>query len=70
LCQRIRFMVGVLFLELGWWDVAEAFVQAGVVEPAEVFDDRELELRAGAPDGSAISSVLKESTNDSASALS
>jgi hypothetical protein len=45
-------MVGVLFLELGWWDVAEAFVQAGVVEPAEVFDDRELELRAGAPDGS------------------
>ncbi len=30
-------------LELGGRDVAERFVQPGVVEPAEVFDDGELE---------------------------
>src|SRR5579875_2988074 len=29
--------------------VAERAVQAGVVEPADVLDDRDLELRAGAP---------------------
>ncbi|HEX2393300.1 MAG TPA: hypothetical protein VHI77_10330, partial [Solirubrobacterales bacterium] len=30
-------------------DVAEGFVQALVVEPADVFDDGELELGSGAP---------------------
>ena len=40
----------VLGLELGWRDVAEGLVQAVVVKPAEVGDDRELQLRAGAPD--------------------
>jgi hypothetical protein len=37
-------------LELGGWDVAERLVQAGVVEPADVLDDGELELGPGAPD--------------------
>ncbi len=37
-------------LELGWWDVAERFVEACVVEPAEVLDDRQFELRARLPD--------------------
>jgi hypothetical protein len=37
-------------LELGWWDVAEALVEAVVVEPADVLDDGELELGSGAPD--------------------
>jgi hypothetical protein len=32
-------------LELGRRQVAEALVQAAVVEPAEVLDDGELELR-------------------------
>jgi hypothetical protein len=31
-------------LHVGRRNVAEGFVQAGVVEPAEVFDDGELEL--------------------------
>jgi hypothetical protein len=40
----------VQLFEFGGRDVAERFVQAGVVEPAEVFDDRDLELRARLPD--------------------
>jgi len=49
--RRIRGGQGapVLFV-LGRWDVAERFVQAAVVEPADVLDRRELELRPGAPD--------------------
>src|SRR2546430_1406964 len=50
-CERTQVsVVVVLFLELGGRDVAEARVQPGVVEPAEVFDERKLELRAAAPD--------------------
>ena len=37
-------------LHLGRWDVAEGLVEAVVVEPADVLDDGELELRSGAPD--------------------
>jgi hypothetical protein len=40
---------GVSF-ELGRWDAAERGVQALVVEPGDVLDDGELELRAAAPD--------------------
>jgi hypothetical protein len=40
----------VQLLELSRRYVSERFMQAGVVEPAEVFDDRELELRARLPD--------------------
>jgi hypothetical protein len=40
----------VLGLELRRWDVTERAVQAVVVEPADVFDNSELELRSGAPD--------------------
>jgi hypothetical protein len=40
----------VLLLVFERWDVAEALVQAGGVVPADVLDDGELELRAGAPD--------------------
>jgi hypothetical protein len=36
--------------ELDGWDVAERGVQPFVVEPADVLDDGELELWAGAPD--------------------
>lgn len=36
-------------LELDRGDVAERFVQAVVVKPADVFDGGELELRPGAP---------------------
>jgi len=57
-------------LVLGRWDVAEALVQAGGVVPADVLDHGELELRAGPPDAVGDRSVLKLSTNDSASALS
>jgi hypothetical protein len=39
-----------LGLELGSWPIAEALVQSGVVEPAEVLHDGQLELGAGAPD--------------------
>jgi hypothetical protein len=39
----------VLFV-FGRRDVAERFVQAGVVEPTDVLDDRQLELRARSPD--------------------
>ena len=35
---------------LGGRDVAERFVEAAVVEPADVVDDGELELGAGPPD--------------------
>ncbi len=45
-------------------------MQAVVVVPADPFDDGELELGAGLPDGSRISSVLKLSTKLSAIALS
>jgi len=37
-------------LVLGGWDVAERFVQAAGVEPANVLHSGELELGAGAPD--------------------
>jgi hypothetical protein len=37
-------------LRLGRRTVAEGLVQTGAVEPADVFDDRQLELAAGAPD--------------------
>jgi hypothetical protein len=43
-------------------------VQAAVVEPGDVLDDRELQLAAGAPDA-VISSVLKLSTKLSAMLL-
>ena len=39
-----------LCLELDGRAVAERFVEPGVVEPADPFDDRELELGPGAPD--------------------
>jgi hypothetical protein len=45
-------------------------VQPAVVEPAEVLDDRELDLVAGAPDAIADQPVLIVSTKLSASALS
>jgi hypothetical protein len=41
---------GVALLELDGWDVAERLVESVVVEPADVFDDGELELAAAAPD--------------------
>jgi hypothetical protein len=56
--------------ELRRRQIAEELVQAHGAEPGGVFDDRELVLGAGAPDGSAISSVLKVSTKLSAKALS
>jgi hypothetical protein len=37
-------------LELGGREVAERLVQAAVVEPADVFDDGQLELGLAAPD--------------------
>jgi hypothetical protein len=39
-----------LGFELRWRQIAEAFVQPGVVEPAEVFHDGRLELRSRLPD--------------------
>jgi hypothetical protein len=36
--------------EFGGWDVTQRAVQAAGVKPGEVFDDRELELAASAPD--------------------
>src|SRR3954454_8672046 len=38
-----------LCLELGGWPIVERLVQADVVEPTDVLDDRELELRARLP---------------------
>jgi hypothetical protein len=43
-------LCGVESLELGRRDVAERLVQACAVEPAEVLDDGEFDLAAGAPD--------------------
>jgi hypothetical protein len=40
----------VELLQLDAWDVAERFVEAVVVEPADPFDGRELQLRARARD--------------------
>ncbi len=57
-------------LELHGWPVCERFVQPDGVEPADVFDDRQLERVRVFQTRSAISSVLKESTKLSASALS
>lgn len=37
------------FLDLSGWPVSEGFVQAGVVEPGDVADDRDLELAATGP---------------------
>jgi hypothetical protein len=48
--ERNRSTLGLLPLVLARWDVAERFVQAGGVVPADVLDDGELELGAGAPD--------------------
>jgi hypothetical protein len=45
---------------LGRWGVAEGAVQTFVVKPAEVLDDRELELLAVRQTRSEISSVLGE----------
>ena len=59
-----------LCLELGGRLVAERFVEAVVVEPADPFDDRELELGPGAPDTVGHQLGLEESTKLSASALS
>ncbi len=56
--------------ELDWRDVAERAVQAAVVEPADVFHDRELELGLGAHTRSVISSVLQLSRKLSATGLS
>jgi hypothetical protein len=47
---RQRSMLGVEGLELDGRDVAERGVQSLGVEPADVVDDRELDLRAGLPD--------------------
>jgi hypothetical protein len=44
--------------------VAEVFVQAAVVEPADVLDDRELQLRPGSPD--AVSDQLRLEAVDEA----
>jgi hypothetical protein len=60
----------VLLLVLSRRDVVEAFVQARAVVPADVLDDGELELLFVRQTRSLISSVLKLSTNDSASASS
>jgi hypothetical protein len=43
-------VVRVELFELGRRQVAERAVEAAGVEPADVFDDRELELCPGAPD--------------------
>jgi hypothetical protein len=43
-------LVSVEGLDFGRGPVAEGLVQSGGVEPGDLFDDRELELRAGAPD--------------------
>jgi hypothetical protein len=51
-------------------DVAERFVQAPVVVPADPLDDRQLKLVAAAQTRSRMSSVLKVSTKLSAIALS
>jgi hypothetical protein len=40
----------VEFFDLAWWPVAQVFMQAVLVEPADVLDDRELELAACLPD--------------------
>lgn len=61
---------GVVLFELGGRDVVERLMEAVVVKPADPFDDRELELGSVGQTRSAISSVLKESTKLSASALS
>jgi hypothetical protein len=57
-------------LKFGRRDVAEGLVQAVVVEPADVFDDAELELGRVRQTRSATSSVLKLSTKLSERALS
>jgi hypothetical protein len=68
---RNRGLRRVELFELGGREVAERLVQPLVVEPADVLDDRELEVRFGVRrTRSASSSVLKESTKLSASALS
>jgi hypothetical protein len=49
-CGGGHVLCGVEGLELGRGTVAERFVQTVVVEPADVLDDGELELRLRAPD--------------------
>jgi len=60
----------VELLELGRRQVPERLVQALVVQPADVLDDRQLELAAAAPDSVGDQLGLEATTNDSASALS
>ena len=60
----------VEFLDLSGWAVAEAFVDPLVVEPGDVLNHGELELRSGGQARSAMSSVLKLSMKLSATALS
>ncbi len=60
----------VELLELGGRAVVEGGVQTGVVEPADVFDDGQLERVRVRQTRSQISSVLNELTKLSASALS
>jgi hypothetical protein len=67
-CHRASSEFGSL--ELRWRPVAERFVHPGVVEPADVLDDGQLELRAGAPDAVGDQLGLKLSTKLSARALS
>jgi hypothetical protein len=49
--RRARRQLGVVgVFDLDGWDVAEAFVQAVVVEPVHPLEHRELHLAAGSPD--------------------
>jgi hypothetical protein len=63
-------LAGVEGLRFGRWPIAERLVQLLVVEPADVFDDGQLELGAGAPNAVGDELVLKLSTKLSAMALS
>ena len=67
---RVRVTGECLCFELDGRPVAERLAQAGVVEPADPLDDRESSWVRVRQTRSAISSVLKESTKLSASALS
>ena len=57
-------------LVFGWRDIAERFVQAGVVEPAEVLDDGDLGLETAGEDRPRTSSAFRVPTKLSAIALS
>jgi hypothetical protein len=49
-CRRRSIGGGVAGFELDGWDVVECGVQPLVVEPGDVVDDCEFELRPGLPD--------------------